>query len=282
MSRGSDVMAQVSRKSSVVMSEAGELKFEEAEELDEGEMKEVIIYLPPSQDDFDSEVARSEKYPFYVPNEVLHPCGAGASCVLKDLPQDVGVEMRPACYDSKSPLYAYSMRELGCKVEKRSLLNEILLRALREMEPSVGSFSDGHVIKSFYPRKGTVPSTKLFSVLAPSGQDKKLNSKQLNESVCAKSCLNEVTNSNLNPTVTKTCFKLNSSTVDNIKFERCKVEIKNLSENKNGPGNRNSNVSKHSERSLWFNGLFNKKVTFGGLVFISLSLLGYYNITGIQ
>ncbi|XP_020618464.1 mitogen-activated protein kinase-binding protein 1-like isoform X2 [Orbicella faveolata] len=282
VSRGSDVMAQVSRKSSVVMSEAGELKFEEAEELDEGEMKEVIIYLPPSQDDFDSEVARSEKYPFYVPNEVLHPCGAGASCVLKDLPQDVGVEMRPARYDSKSPLYAYSMRELGCKVEKRSLLNEILLRALREMEPSVGSFSDGHVIKSFYPRKGKVPSTKLFSVLAPSGQDKKLNSKQFNESFCAKSCFIEVTNSNLNPTVNKTCFKLNSSTVDNIKFERCKVEIKNLSENKNGPGNRNSNVSKHSERSLWFNGLFNKKVTFGGLVFISLSLLGYYNIAGIQ
>jgi len=191
-----------------VMSEAGELKFEEAEELDEGEMKEVIIYLPPSQDDFDSEVARSEKYPFYVPNEVFHPCGAGASCVLKDLPQDVGVEMRPAFYDSKSPLYAYPMRELGCKVEKRSLLNEILFRAPREMEPSVGSFSDGHVIKSFYPRKGTVPSTKLFSVLAPSGQDKKLNSKQLNESVCAKSRLNEVTNSNLNPTVTKTCFKI--------------------------------------------------------------------------
>ncbi|XP_020618463.1 WD repeat-containing protein 62-like isoform X1 [Orbicella faveolata] len=63
VSRGSDVMAQVSRKSSVVMSEAGELKFEEAEELDEGEMKEVIIYLPPSQDDFDSEVASSNNRP---------------------------------------------------------------------------------------------------------------------------------------------------------------------------------------------------------------------------
>ena len=64
MSRGSDVTARPPRKSSVVTSEAGELKFEEAEEVDEDEMKEVIIYLPPSQDDFDSEVARSEKkYP---------------------------------------------------------------------------------------------------------------------------------------------------------------------------------------------------------------------------
>jgi len=52
--------------------EAGELKFEEAEELNEGELKEVIIYLPPSQDDFDSEVARSDKYPQYV--RLRGPC----------------------------------------------------------------------------------------------------------------------------------------------------------------------------------------------------------------
>lgn len=256
------------------MSEAGELKFEEAEELDEGEMKEVIIYLPPSQDDFDSEVARSEKYPFYVPYEDLHPCGAGTSCVLKDTPQHLRVEMRPACYDSKGLLYAYSMRELGCKAEKRSGLNEILFRAPQRMEPSVRSFSDGHVIKSFSSREGKVP-------LAHSGQDK-LNSKHKNESYCAKSCLNGVTNPNLNPTGHETCFKLNSSTGDDINFERCKVEIKNLTENKNGPGSINSNVSKHSARSPWFNGLFNQKVTFGGLVFISLCLLGYYNITRIQ
>ena len=49
------------------MSESGELKFEEAEELDVGDAKEVIIYLPPSQDDFDSEVARSEMYRDYFP-----------------------------------------------------------------------------------------------------------------------------------------------------------------------------------------------------------------------
>ena len=275
-------MAQVSRKSSVVMSETGELKFEEAEELDEGEMKEVIIYLPPSQDDFDSEVARSEKYPFYVPNEALHPCGAGTSCVLKDPPQDLRKEMRPACYDSKGRLYSCSMREVGCKAEKRSLLSEILFRAPREMEPSVRSFSDGHVIKSFSPREGKVPSRNLFSVLAHSGQGKKVNSKHRNERFCAKSCLNEVTNPNLNPTVDETCFKLNSSAGDNKKFERCKVEIKNLSENKNGSDNINSNVSKHSARSPWFNGFVNKKVTFGGLVFIGLSLLGYYNIIRIQ
>lgn len=69
---------------------------------------------------------------------------------------------------------------------------------------------------------------------------------------------------------------------DNIKFERCKVEIKNLSENDNGLDNTNSDVSKHSDRSVWFNSLFNKKVTFGGLVFSSLCILGYYNIVWIQ
>jgi len=258
------------------MSEAEELKFEEAEELDEGEMKEVIIYLPPSQDDFHSEVARSEKYPFYVPNEALHPCGAGTSCVLKNLPQDVRVDMRPACYGSNSSLYGYSMRGIA-------LLNEILIRAPREMEPNVGSFSDGHVIKGFCRREGTVPSTKLFSVVAPSRQDINLNSKRVNETFCVKkSCLNDVTNPNLNPTVKKTCFKLSSSMGDNIKFERCKVEIKNLSENENGLDNTNWDVSKHSDRSVWFNGLFNKKVTFGGLVFSSLCILGYYNIVWIQ
>ena len=139
------------------------------------------------------------------------------------------------------------------------------------------------LLKVFLQGKGTFPqSTKLFSVLAHSGQDKKLNSKHRNESFCAKSCLNEVTNANLKPTVNETCFKLNSFTCNDINFERCKVEIKNLSENKNGADNINSNVSKHSARSPWFNGLFNKRVTFGGLVFISFSLLGYYSIIRIQ
>ena len=173
------------------------------------------------------------------------------------------------------------MRELDCKAEKRSLLNEILFRAPREMEPCLGSFSDGYVIKE-REREGKVPSAKLFSILAHSGDDKKLSSKHKNESYCSKSCLNEVTNPNLNPTVNKTCFKFNPSTGDCTKFERRKVEFKNTSKNKNGPDNTNSNVSKHSEKSLWFNGLFNKKVTFGGLVFISLTLLGYYNIAWIQ
>lgn len=42
---GSDVMVYVICKSSFVMLEVGEFKFEEVEELDEGEMKEVIIYF---------------------------------------------------------------------------------------------------------------------------------------------------------------------------------------------------------------------------------------------
>ena len=66
VSRGSDIMPMARvRRSSVEVSETGELKFEEAEELDVGDANQVIIYLPPSQDDFDSEVARSEIYRDY-------------------------------------------------------------------------------------------------------------------------------------------------------------------------------------------------------------------------
>lgn len=67
------------------MLEVGEFKFEEVEELDEGEMKEVIIYFFLSQDDFDSEVVRLEKYFFYVCYEDFYLCGVGISCVFKDL-----------------------------------------------------------------------------------------------------------------------------------------------------------------------------------------------------
>ncbi|RMX55508.1 hypothetical protein pdam_00024122, partial [Pocillopora damicornis] len=67
VSRGSDIMPKARvRKSSVEVSESGELKFEEAEELDVGDAKEVIIYLPPSQDDFDSEVASAPRVQEFV------------------------------------------------------------------------------------------------------------------------------------------------------------------------------------------------------------------------
>lgn len=62
VSRGSDVTMHSLERNDVITSKTGELKFEEAEEVGEAndwEMKETIIYLPPSQDDFDSEVARS-------------------------------------------------------------------------------------------------------------------------------------------------------------------------------------------------------------------------------
>ena len=70
MSRGSDVAMHSLERNDVITSKTGELKFEEAEEVEEandGEMKETIIYLPPSQDDFDSEVARlaNVQYAFF-------------------------------------------------------------------------------------------------------------------------------------------------------------------------------------------------------------------------
>lgn len=97
MSRGSDIMPKARvRKSSVEVSESGELKFEEAEELDVGDAKEVIIYLPPSQDDFDSEVARSEMYRDYFPKRqraFKWNC-AGTRSTFKDLPREVPVNMK--------------------------------------------------------------------------------------------------------------------------------------------------------------------------------------------
>lgn len=70
MSRGSDVTMHSLERKDMITSKTGELKFEEAEEVGEAndwEMKETIIYLPPSEDDFDSEVARSAnfQYAFY-------------------------------------------------------------------------------------------------------------------------------------------------------------------------------------------------------------------------
>lgn len=273
VSRGSDVMPRVPRKSSVVTSATEELKFERAEELDEGEMKEVIIYLPPSQDDFDSEVARSEKYPIYVPNVALDLCGAGTTYTLKDLPPDVAVEMRPTFHGSKSPLYAYSIREFSYRADKR-----FLLRAPRETEPSAGSFefADGYVPKSFYPWEGKFPSANLFSVSAHSEQDKQLMAESAYEMISVKSCLNEVGNPNINPTLNKTCLKFKPSTDDNIKIKNSQVE------NNHQPKNKSSEFCQHSEKSARFRDLFNKKTTFGGLLLFSITLLGYYNFVWIQ
>lgn len=64
-------------------------------------------------------------------------------------------------------------------------------------------------------------------------------------------------NFNLNLIGYEICFKLNFVIGDDINFECCKVEIKNLLENKNGFGSINFNVFKYLVRSFWFNGLFN-------------------------
>lgn len=281
------------------MSEAVELKFEEAHELDESEMKEMIIYLPPSQDDFDSEVARSEKYPHCVPNMALDPCGAETRNTLKDLPRDAPTEMRPTCQGPQSPLYAYSFREFSYRAEKRFLLNEPFLRAPHEVEPSIGSFSDGRVTDGFHLWESKFPSVNLFSGSAYSEQDKKLTIEStVNEMISVKSCLNETFKPNINATLKssddKTCFKLKPSADDSIKFESRKVENKIPSksgfENLNALKDSNISVaddlSKHSvnkkDKMFWFNGLINKRRTFGGLVLFAVTFLGYYNFVWFQ
>ena len=95
MTRGSDVANYPPRRSSVLTSESGELKFEEAEELKEGEVKEVIIYLPPSQDDFDSEVARSDKYSQYTPHGILDH--SRPQCLLSRQDRSLSDLDRSAC-----------------------------------------------------------------------------------------------------------------------------------------------------------------------------------------
>ena len=281
------------------MSEAVELKFEEAHELDESEMKEMIIYLPPSQDDFDSEVARSEKYPHCVPNMALDPCGAETRNTLKDLPRDVPTEMRPTCH---SPLYAYSFREFSYRAEKRLLLNEPFLRAPHEVEPSIGSFSNGRVTDGFHLRESKFPSVNLFNISAYSEEDKKLTIEStVNEMIYVKSCLNETVKPNINAALKssedKTCLKLKPSADDSIKFESRKVENKIPSENNSGVENLNSvkdsNISvaddfsklsvNKKDKIFWFtNGLINKRRTFGGLLLFAVTSLGYYNFVWFQ
>ena len=263
-------MPGVQRKTSVVMPETEELKFEEAEELEEDEMKEVIIYLPPSQDDFDSEVARSEKYHIYVPGVVFDPYGAGTRYTLKDLFRDVPGEMRLTCHGPQIPLHAYSIREFSYRAEQR-----FFLRAPCEMEPC----TKGDVAKTYCPWEGKLPSANLFRLSAYSEQDKQdkqLITKNISEYFSVKSCLTEANKPDLNPTSNKTCFKFKRSADDSINFKCNKVENKHLSENKR------SDFCQHSEKNAWFVDLFNKKTAFGSLILFSITLLGYYNFVWTQ
>ena len=257
-------MPGVQRKTSVVMPETEELKFEEAEELEEDEMKEVIIYLPPSQDDFDSEVARSEKYPIYVPSVVLDPYGAGTRYTLKDLPQDVPGEMRLTCHSPQSPLHAHSIREFSYRAEKR-----FFLRAPCEMEPC----TEGDVVKNCCPWEGKLPSANLFRLSAfpeQGKQDKQLMTKNTSE------YFSEANKPDLNPTSNKTCLNFKPSADGSINFKSNKVENKHPSKNKR------SDFCQHSKKNAWFGDLFNKKTAFGGLVLFSITLLGYYNFVWTQ
>lgn len=274
VSRGSDVMLGVPRKTSVVMPETEELKFEEAEELDEEEMKEVIIYLPPSQDDFDSEVARSETYPIYVLSVVLDPYGAGTRYTLKDLPQDVPGKMRLTCNGPENPLHTYSIWEFSCSAEKH-----FLFRAPREMEPCIGSFTEGDVAKSFCPWEEKFPSANLLRLSASpeqGKQDKQLITKNTNEYFSVKSSLTQANKPDINLTLNKECLKFKPSADDNVNLKNNKVENKHPSKNKR------SEFCQNSKKNAWLCDLFNKKTGFGGLVLFTITLLGYYNFVWVH
>lgn len=260
------------------VSETGELKFEEAEELNEKEMKEVIIYLPPSQDDFDSEVARSERYPHYFPKMALAWNGAGTTDTLKDLPRNVPVELRPTCASPQIPFYAYSIREFSYRAEKQFLLNELSLRTTCEVEPNAGCFSDGHVTESINSRETKFPAINLLT-------DTDLTSEN--------AYLNAEIKPNIKPTLkssdSKTFFNYKPSAGENIKSEIIKLKNNNPSENKNTLENPSRNLSKHSEflvsknkKNVLSDALFNQKTTFGGLVLFAVTLIGYYNFVWSQ
>ena len=320
MTRGSDVTMHPPRKSSVVTSESGELKFEEAQELSEGEVKEVIIYLPPSKDDFDSEVARSDKCPQYTPHDILDQthsqgsdghsdpdwcacCTGSGYSFLDHMPPVVSQDMRSTFHDPGGP------GELSYRTEKWLLPVEGLLRAPTKMEPSVGSYSNAPIAKSFFSWHQRFSSVDLFSVYVNSAspeQSKHLTIDQTNEMISVKFRLNETTtpvikahvNSILNPH-DKTYFKFNGIKYNNIKYKRSNVESENSLKSKNDLENRSSNdvvsislednFDKHSEfelnikeKRVCLNGLINKKRTFGCLLLLSVTFLGYYNFVWIH
>ena len=294
MSRGSDVMTR-KRKSSVVISQSGELKFEEAEESNEAEVKEVIIYLPPSQDDFDSEVARSGNHCRNFPTLVLDRWSAGTRNLSEDMPLIVPINMSHF-YGLSSSTCIYSCQGSTCRVGARMHIKRPFARTLIEVGPRRAIPAESLSAKSpdgnediFYTvnlldsdcaeiedgAKGVVSYEPLIS--------DNLKTRFYHSSDTCEPEFQSRNNSNINPSG----YKINNDK-SIVKLKTSGVENFNATLNGNSTSRADIKVTvedifgKHlrvllrkNEKAARCN--VNKKSAFGVLVLFSFALLGYYN-----
>ena len=316
MTRGSDVANYPPRRSSVLTSESGELKFEEAEELKEGEVKEVIIYLPPSQDDFDSEVARSDKYSQYTPHGILDH--SRPQCLLSREDRSLSDLDRSACGTEATSFSMDHMPSVPPR-ETRSTCHtlgesaSILLFGVMSKAPLVQSQAHCCNVSITVSSSSQVKIDSPVDLcrVSPNPEHPKLSTfYQTNEMISglsSKSHFSEVTKpktktfmiSSLHSKDNKRCLQLNpfSGNVSN-----CRLNLVNVKSSKNSFTGKNlSSVNDFVEISLkddtvsptllkfslkekhaFLTGIINKRKAFGFIVMLTVALLGYYNFVWIQ
>ena len=316
MTRGSDVANYPPRRSSVLTSESGELKFEEAEELKEGEVKEVIIYLPPSQDDFDSEVARSDKYSQYTPHGILDH--SRPQCLLSRQDRSLSDLDRSACGTEATSFSMDHMpsvppRETTSTCHTLGESASILLFGVMSKAPLVQSQAHCCNVSITVSSSSQVKIDSPVDLcrVSPNPEHPKLSTfYQTNEMISglsSKSHFSEVTKpktktfmiSSLHSKDNKRCLQLNPFSGD---VSNCKLNLVNVKSSKNSFTGKNlSSVNDFVEISLkddtvsptilkfnlkekhaFLTGIINKRKAFCFVVMLTVALLGYYNFVWIQ
>ena len=311
MTRGSDVANYPPRRSSVLTSESGELKFEEAEELKEGEVKEVIIYLPPSQDDFDSEVARSDKHSQYTPHGILD--NSRPQCLLSREDRSLSDLDRSACGTGATSFSMGHMPSVPPR-ETRSTCHtlgesaSILLFGVMSKAPLVHSQAHCCNVSITVSSPSQVKKDSrvdLFRV-SPNPEHPELSTfyqtNKMMSGLSSKPHFSEVTkpktktfvNSPLHSKDNKRCLQLNpfSGNVSN-----CKLNLVNVESSKNSFSAENDFIEislkddtvsptilklNLKEKHAFLTGIINKRKAFCFVVMLTVALLGYYNFVWIQ
>ena len=311
MTRGSDVANYPPRRSSVLTSESGELKFEEAEELKEGEVKEVIIYLPPSQDDFDSEVARSDKHSQYTPHGILD--NSRPQCLLSREDRSLSDLDRSACGTGATSFSMGHMPSVPPR-ETRSTCHtlgesaSILLFGVMSKAPLVHSQAHCCNVSITVSSPSQVKKDSpvdLFRV-SPNPEHPELSTfYQTNKMISGlsrKPHFSEVTkpktktfvNSPLHSKDNQRCLQLNPFSGN---VSKCKLNLVNVESSKNSFSAENDFIEislkddtvsptilkfNLKEKHAFLTGIINKRKAFCFVVMLTVALLGYYNFVWIQ
>lgn len=311
MTRGSDVANYPPRRSSVLTSESGELKFEEAEELKEGEVKEVIIYLPPSQDDFDSEVARSDKHSQYTPHGILD--NSRPQCLLSREDRSLSDLDRSACGTGATSFSMGHMPSVPPR-ETRSTCHtlgesaSILLFGVMSKAPLVHSQAHCCNVSITVSSPSQVKKDSrvdLFRV-SPNPEHPELSTfyqtNKMMSGLSSKPHFSEVTkpktktfvNSPLHSKDNQRCLQLNPFSGN---VSKCKLNLVNVESSKNSFSAENDFIEislkddtvsptilklNLKEKHAFLTGIINKRKAFCFVVMLTVALLGYYNFVWIQ